>query len=268
MLREIDSPYLNATFWKWFEEAKDKNTITAPLLVRLRDFLGTAALRRIVGQRKSTIKLEDAVAKNQIVLVDLSEDAFGRAGAAMLGSFLVIKLWQAIRGRGEVRPPFMLYADEFQEFMGASASFEQMLAQARSFRLGLTLAHQSLSQLTDDVRMAISANTRSKVIFQLGIEDARWIAREFHPLDPIALTHLPKFEIAARISIDGGTTPTFTARTLPPPGTPNPALAVTIAERSKQRYARHINDVEQEIIGHIALLEDEDDLPIGERKIR
>ncbi len=58
-----------------------------------------------------------------------------------------------------------LYLDEFQDFLRLPVDPEDMLAKARGFGLGVTLAHQHLNQLPTRMRQAVLANARPKVIF-------------------------------------------------------------------------------------------------------
>ena len=65
---------------------------------------------------------------------------------------------------------FHLYADEFQSF--ATDSFALILSEARKYGLTLTLAHQYLDQLPDQLRSAVFGNVGSIVACRSGAEDA------------------------------------------------------------------------------------------------
>ena len=78
--------------------------------------------------------------------------------------------------------------------------FGDALAQARSLRLALTLANQSLTQLSRELRDAVASNARSRLVFQCAQEDAASLAKGFAPLDASALESLPRFEMAARLA--------------------------------------------------------------------
>ena len=51
------------------------------------------------------------------------------------------------------RRDFMIYVDEFQTY--ATLSVAYIISDLRKFRIGLTLAHQSLCQLEPEVRYAV-----------------------------------------------------------------------------------------------------------------
>ena len=163
------------------------------------------------------------VDEGRILLADLSVGRWGETASALAGSFLVARLWQAVLARAarpeDERRDFFLYIDEFQNFLGIAGPFTDALAQARSLRLSLTIANQHLGQLPPEIREAVRANARSRLVFQCGQDDAASLGREFAPLDATALLSLDRFEAAARLCLDGHTRPAFTLRTLPPVGT-------------------------------------------------
>ena len=74
-----------------------------------------------------------------------------------------------------------LYIDECQNFLNLPYPLEDMLAEARAYRLSITMAHQNLAQLPADLRAGISANARSQVIFTASPEDARDLERHTLP---------------------------------------------------------------------------------------
>ena len=72
--------------------------------------------------------------------------------------------------------PFCLYIDEFQNF--ASESFEVILSEARKYGLSLVMAHQSLSQIPDDLRGLILSSAGLQVFFRVNRSDANILAKE------------------------------------------------------------------------------------------
>lgn len=241
------------SFWRWFEALSDAQRVEAigPILNKLRDFLVRPRLRRLLCQPRSSVDLQGIIDSGGILLANLSTGRWGDQTSSLLGSFLVAKLWQAVRSRGAIpeehRRDFSLYVDEFQQFLGVAGPFADTLAQARSFRLSLTLANQHLGQLPRDLREAISSNARSRVVFQCGQDDARYLAREFAPLDAQALLSLPRFEMAARLSVRGEVSRPFTARALPPAKVEDQDIAREVSERSSARYGRPASEIDAEL---------------------
>lgn len=252
-------------FWAWYERLTEaqRGEAIGPVLNKLRDFLVRPRLRRLLCQPRSTVDLRRVVDGGQVLLADLSIGRWGETTAELIGSFLVAKLWQAVLARAGVpedkRRDFFLFIDEFQHFQGIAGPFADALAQARSLRLSLTVANQHLGQLPRDLREAITSNARSRVVFQCGQDDAAYLAREFAPLDAPGLMSLPRFEMAARLSIGGQTSPPFTARTLPPSAIADHARGREVTAAALNRYGRHVAVVDRELQATLA--------PMGEPEI-
>jgi excisionase family DNA binding protein len=69
-----------------------------------------------------------------------------------------------------------LYIDEFQNF--ASDSFETILSEARKYGLSLIMAHQTLAQISTELRSLILGNTGIQVYFRVNRQDAQLLAKE------------------------------------------------------------------------------------------
>jgi len=125
--------------------------------------------------------------------------------------------------------------------------FEDVLAEARSYRLSLCLAHQHLAQLPRDLREAIGANARTKVYFQLSRDDAATLDREVRPeLSAHDLAHLPVHTAAVRLCNDGQPGPAFTLRT-EPLRDPTAGIAQAVRASARRRYGRSREQIEAEL---------------------
>ncbi len=92
-----------------------------------------------------------------------------------------------------------------------------MMPELRKYGVGLTLAHQHLFQLEDDIRYAVLGNAGTLVSFRLGAEDAAVIAREFEPpFTKHDLLNLPNRNFYVKLMIDGMPSRPFSARTIRP----------------------------------------------------
>src|SRR5439155_23656470 len=90
-----------------------------------------------------------------------------------------------------------VYVDECQNFLHLPGSLDDVLAEARGYRLALTLAHQHLGQLPKEFAEGVAANARNKVFFTVSPDDARVLARHVGPyLDPEDLAHLDRYQAA------------------------------------------------------------------------
>jgi hypothetical protein len=106
-----------------------------------------------------------------------------------------------LSGRPEQeRPECALYVDEVQSYLTLPSPLADMLAEARGYHLSLCLAHQHLGQLPREMREALAANARTKLYFQLSLQDAHALARELEPeLTAHDLANLPRHTAARRL---------------------------------------------------------------------
>ena len=115
----------------------------------------------------------------------------------------------------DTREDFYLYIDECHNL--APYILASILSEARKYRLNLTIAHQYLAQLPEEVRASILGNAGSIIAFRLGSTDAIALAEEFAPdLNVQDLENLGPYQIYTKLLVDGLTSRPFSAQTLPP----------------------------------------------------
>ena len=243
MVAAVDDPVALEPFWGWYEAMSPAERAQAigPVLNKLRTFLLRRRLRNVIGQAESTFDLEAVLSDRKILLVSLSKGLLGEDAAALLGSAVLAQLWQAVQGRAALPPsartPVFCYVDEFQDYLNLPTSLADVLAQARAYGFGLTLAHQHLGQLPPLVRTAVLANARSKVVFQTAASDAQALAREFAPhLGAADLQALGPFEAVVAAAAGNRVLPPASMVTLPP--TEPTGYGVRGRELSRLRYGR------------------------------
>lgn len=209
-------------FWAWYEAMStgQRAQVTGPLLYKLRAFLLRPFARSVVNSPTSSIDLS-AVLNGGLLLARLPKGLLGEDTAKLLGSFVTSKTWQAATARASMalgsRADCALYIDECQNFLSLPRSFDEVLAEARKYRLSLVLAHQHLGQLPRELRDAVSANARNKLYFKMSPEDAKALERHTLPnLTEHDLRNLGAFQLAARLMCDGEEQPAFTFRTVLP----------------------------------------------------
>ncbi len=133
-----------------------------------------------------------------------------------------------------------MYLDEAHNFLNLPYPLEDMLAEARGYRLAMTLAHQYLRQLPKELEEGISTNARTKIFFNASPEDARHLARHTEPrLTAHDLSNLDAFHAVVRPVLHGAEAPAFTVVTeqLPPP-VPGRARQIRTAARRNARPLR------------------------------
>ena len=216
-------------------------------------FVGNPLIRNIIGQQKTSIDLREAMDSKKILIVNLSKGKVGEGNANLIGSLLITKIYLAAMSRSDVGPyeleklpPFYMYVDEFQNF--ANESFANILSEARKYNLALTVAHQYVEQMTDEVKAAVFGNVGTMIVFRVGATDAEIFEKEFAPyfiLDDIV--NLSAFQIYLRLMIDGQGSKPFSARTLDPIQKQAVSHAGAIIDYSRKAYGRSHFDVEEEI---------------------
>jgi hypothetical protein len=232
-------------FWKSYDQMSEASRaqVIGPVMNKLRAFLLRDFVRSVVGRPDSSFDMGQ-VLDGGICLVRVPKGILGEETARLLGSFVVAKVWQTATHRARLgqaaRVDASLVVDEAQNFLHLPRSFDEMLAEARGYRLSMVLAHQHLGQLPKDLRDAVSANARTKVWFSMSPEDAHVLARHVAPeISEHDLSHLGAYTAAARLVVDGEETPAFTLRTRPaPPPQPGRAEAVRAANRAAHHRPR------------------------------
>ena len=222
VVAEIKDPVVKE-FWqgefsKYLYQYKGEALI--PIQNKLGSFLTVPMVRNIVGQKQSKIEFREAIDEGKILLVNISKGRVGEDISSFLGSLIVIKIQLAAMGRIDVledrRRDFYLYVDEFQEFVAADA-FEGILSEARKYRLSLTVAHQYIGQLDEDLKKAVFGNVGTIISFPVGPEDGQFLEKEFYPdFKRRDLIMLDKYHIYLKLAIDGKPSAPFSAVTLPP----------------------------------------------------
>jgi hypothetical protein len=152
------------------------------ILKRLWGVLSTPAFERMFSQPENKLDLFQALQGGKIILVSTAKDLLKREGSQLFGRFFIAMLAQAALERSTVpedgRTPTMVYVDEAQEYFDDNV--ETILNQARKYRVGLTLAHQTLDQLTPRLRSVLNANTSFKCVGGVSAKDARALADDLH----------------------------------------------------------------------------------------
>uniref|UniRef100_UPI000951564B helicase HerA domain-containing protein n=1 Tax=Streptomyces acidiscabies TaxID=42234 RepID=UPI000951564B len=196
-------------FWSWYDSLSpaSRAQVIAPLMNKLRGLLLRPFVRSALAAGPSTVDMEQ-VLDGGICLVRIAKDSLGTETSRLVGSIVVARTWQAATRRARLphsrRHDAGLYIDEAHNFLNLPYPLEDMLAEARGYRLAMTLAHQYLRQLPKDLEEGISTNARTKIYFNASPEDARHLAQHTHPrLTPHDLSHLDVYHAAVRPVLGG-----------------------------------------------------------------
>lgn len=216
-------------------------------------FTSNPLIRNIVGQSKSTFDLRKMMDQRKIIIINLSKGRVGEDNANLLGSMLITKIYLAAMSRADVSesqlnklPNFYLYVDEFQSF--ANESFANILSEARKYKLALTIAHQYIEQMSEEVRAAVFGNVGTMATFRVGAFDAEILEKEFAPqFTAEDLVNLGRFQFYIKLMIDGVSSSPFSATTLPPIERPVKSFKKEAIQFSKDTFGRARAEVEASI---------------------
>jgi hypothetical protein len=223
---------------------------------KIGQFTANPLIRNIIGQPKSSFDLRKIMDDRKILLVNLSKGRIGESNANLLGSMLITKLYLSALSRADVSkadmkslPNFYVFVDEFQSF--ANDSFADILSEARKYKLNLTIAHQYIEQMTDDVRAAVFGNVGTMITFRVGSFDAEVLEKEFAPVFTAEdIVNLGFAQIYLRLMIDGIGSQPFSAKTIAPLEIPESSYREEIIGFSRKNFAFPRLEVE-EFIKHI-----------------
>lgn len=245
----LDDPVGVESFWGWYDglSRNEQSSVIAPVLNKVRAFVMRPRVRGIVGQGQPKLSMSDVLAEGKVLLVSLASGLLGEEASRLLGALVVAELWHATTARARIpseqRTPVMALIDEWQHIVALPTPMAQVLAEARGFGLGLTLAHQHLTQLDRETREAVLANARSRVVFQLPATDAKLLVPHLGSgLRAEELSDLDAYEAVAQVFAAGRTQPSCTIATAPAP--PASGDAAELREQSRQRYGVDAAEVE------------------------
>ncbi len=232
-------------FAGWSE--KFDNEAITPLLNKVGQFVSTNMIRNIVGQPDNKIDFREIMDGQKIMLMKVSKGILGEENAALMGSLAITKIYQAAMSRADVleedRIDFYFYVDEFQNF--ATDTFDEILSEARKYRLNLTLAHQFLGQLSPKIRTTVFGNVGSLVTFRVGGEDAKILEGEYNPrVKERDIINLGVRDFYCKMSVNGELREAFSGRSMDV-NFPKNNYTSDCVEFSRETYCRPLKEVDE-----------------------
>ncbi len=255
IVANITDPSVRAFWVDEYAKYSDKfaTEATAAIQNKVGQFAANPLIRNMVGQPKSTFDIRRVMDERKIFIVNLSKGRMGEGNANLVGSMLITKIYLAAMSRADVGPEavkslpsFYLYVDEFQSF--ANESFADILSEARKYKLALTIAHQYIEQMSDEVRAAVFGNVGTMISFRVGSYDAEVLEKEFAPVFLAEdMVNLGFAQVYMKLMIRGIGSPPFSATTLNRPKEPARNFAQAVIDASHAQFARPRVEVEEEI---------------------
>jgi len=218
---------------------------------KIGQFTANPVIRNIIGQPKSSFDIRKMMDEKKILIMNLSKGLIGETNASLLGSMLTTRIYLAAMSRADLSPEkmrdmpnFYFYVDEFQSF--ANATFANILSEARKYHLNLTIAHQYIEQMEEEVRDAVFGNVGTTIAFRVGPFDAEVLETIFTPqFLATDIVNLSFAQIYLTLMIDGIGSQPFSATTLPPIAPPPISYRDVAIASSREQFTRLRPEVEE-----------------------
>lgn len=248
----VQDPLVKAFWTQEFAGYTDRyaQEATPAIQNKVGQFTANPLIRNIIGQPKSSFDIRKLMDEKKILIINLSKGRIGEQNANLLGSMLITKIYLAAMSRADKTqeemgslPNFYLYVDEFQSF--ANESFASILSEARKYKLNLTIAHQYIEQMSEEVRAAVFGNVGTMISFRVGSYDAEVLEKEFAPqFTAEDMVNLGFAQIYLKLMVDGISSSPFSAVTLPPIEEPRISYRDVAWARSRTNFASPRAEVE------------------------
>ena len=222
-------------FWEnefaHYASGKSRMVVVAPILNRIGPWVAYPEIRNIIGQTQSSFNVRDVMDNKKIFLARLPEGLLGEDVRQLMGSLLITQFQLAATSRADtpehLRQPFLLYADEFQNFVTEAS--QKIVTEGRGFGLGLVVANQHEDQLSGQsgLRKTLERNVAAHLYAYK--QDTRY-QLQYSQLQNLT----PDMEVP------------FVQLT-PPPALPPGQQAKYIIQESRNRYGRYRDRVEKDI---------------------
>ena len=245
--------YIVTNFWQKEAEKAGGEAALANMVPyitsKLTQFISNDTMRPIIGQQKSSINFREIMDNKKIILVNLSKGKIGEMNAYLLGLVIVGKILVSSLSRTDIpqeeRKDFYLYIDEFQNF--TTDSISTILSEARKYRLVLSVAHQFLGQLPEEIQKSVFGNVGTMVSFRIGPEDAEFMTKQFTPnFNEQDLINIDNYNAYVKLMINGTVSEGFNMTTYPPEKGSR-ELAEAVKQLSMLKYGRDREVIEREI---------------------
>lgn len=215
-------------------------------------FLANDIMRPIIAQEKSSFNMREVMDNKKILLVNLSKGRLGDINANLIGLILVGKILMAALSRVDSMssngglPPFYLYIDEFQNI--TTDSISAILSEARKYKLSLTVAHQFIAQLQENIRDAVFGNVGSMISYRVSAEDAEYLEKQFSPVFTAKdLMNIDNLNAYVKMLVNGRAEKAFNIKVpFPPKG--NPEILESLKQLSYLTYGGDRAEIEAKIL--------------------
>lgn len=166
---------------------------------RLQAVLENPTIARLFTAPRTKLDLFEELNRGSIILVDTSKD-FLKGASSHFGRIFISLVLQAVLERAALpedeRRDAFLIVDEAGSYF--DTNIDELLTDARKYRLGCVFAHQYLEQATSSLRASLAANTGAKFASRVSNIDARALAADMRTTAEFILKQ-PRLQFACHI---------------------------------------------------------------------
>lgn len=166
---------------------------------RLQALIENPVMGRLLSSPETKVDIFDALNSGKIILVDTAKD-FLKGASADYGKLFISLVQQAILERSAIaaheRKPTFVFIDEAGSYF--SSNIDELLSEARKYKVGLVLSHQFMDQASYQLRASLAANTGIKFVSGLSASDARYFSADMRTT-PEFIMNQPQLQFAAHI---------------------------------------------------------------------
>lgn len=251
------------TYWRdTFKKMKPsaRKSESGAILNKLQTITQQERPRYTLCQKENVLNWRKLMDEKAIILVNLSmgqnEDEILSFFGTLFTNFISKATFSRDDTRRDDRVPHFFILDEFERFVHQESDMSKFLEMARSYGLGLGLAHQSVKQIPEKLLGMIEDNTFSQISLLIGTKSSEKIKKMFPGVTEEDLTSMEEHTGYARFKKLSPSP--FTFRSLNMKEWFKPATEAMVKEwkdRYKKLYYKHVKDIKGDIDARYQLVE-------------
>ncbi len=192
-------PPIQRTFFEKDFSGKTFVQTKEQIRYRLQAIIENPAIARLFTSSETRIDLFEEMNRGSIILVDTAKD-FLKGASSHFGRIFISLVLQAVLERAAIpeheRRPAFLIVDEAASYF--DSNIDDLLTEARKYKVGCVFAHQFLDQCTSSLRASLAANTSIKMVSGVSMQDARALAPDMRTTAEFILSQ-PRLHFASHI---------------------------------------------------------------------
>lgn len=157
---------------------------------------------RMLSNQTSKLDLFTEINAGKVILINTAKDLLKQQGTEIFGRFFLALIAQAAQERATLPPsqrlPCFVYIDECQDYLANDSNFTVILEQARKQNVGIIVAHQYVTQLSQKTLDSLYANTSIKFAGGVSDKDAYALARNMR-CEPSFIAEQPRGSFAGYV---------------------------------------------------------------------